>query len=65
MLRPDPPSRHDRRVRSARRPGRYLGPEDTSRPVDARMLLVKIALLEPTPLKLGQRVEVLSARLHA
>jgi HlyD family secretion protein len=38
--------------------GRHLRPEDTSRPVDTRVLLVKIALLEPTPLKLGQRVEV-------
>jgi HlyD family secretion protein len=38
--------------------GRHLRPEDTSRPVDTRVLLVKIALLEPTPLKLGQRVDV-------
>ncbi|MGP0065503.1 MAG: efflux RND transporter periplasmic adaptor subunit [Isosphaeraceae bacterium] len=38
--------------------GRHLRPEDTSRPVDTRVLLVKIALLEPTPLKLGQRIEV-------
>ncbi len=38
--------------------GRHLRPEDTSRPVDTRVLLVKIALLQPTPLKLGQRVEV-------
>lgn len=38
--------------------GRQLRPEDTSRPVDTRVLLVKIAMLEPTPLKLGQRVEV-------
>jgi HlyD family secretion protein len=38
--------------------GRNLRPEDTARPVDTRVLLVKIALLEPTPLKLGQRIEV-------
>lgn len=38
--------------------GRQLRPEDTGRPVDTRVLLVKVALLEPTPLKLGQRVEV-------
>jgi RND family efflux transporter MFP subunit len=38
--------------------GRHLRPEDTSRPVDTRVLLVKIALLDPSPLKLGQRIEV-------
>jgi RND family efflux transporter MFP subunit len=38
--------------------GRHLRPEDTARPVDTRVLLTKIALLEPTPLKLGQRIEV-------
>jgi HlyD family secretion protein len=38
--------------------GRHLRPEDTGRPVDTRVLLVKIALLVPTPLKLGQRIEV-------
>jgi multidrug efflux pump subunit AcrA (membrane-fusion protein) len=38
--------------------GRRLRPEDPSRPADTRILLVKIALLEPTPLKLGQRIEV-------
>ena len=38
--------------------GRQLRPEDTARPVDTRVLLVKIALLEPTPLKLGQRIEM-------
>ncbi len=43
--------------------GRHLRPEDTSRPVDTRVLLVKIALLEPTPLKLGQRIEVEIARI--
>ncbi len=42
--------------------GRNLRPEDTGRPVDVRVLLVKIALLEHTPLKLGQRVEVRIAR---
>lgn len=35
-----------------------LRPEDPSRPTDTRVLLVKIALLEKTPLKLGQRVQV-------
>ncbi len=38
--------------------GRHLRPEDTARPVDTRVLMVKIGLLEPTPLKLGQRIEV-------
>ena len=38
--------------------GRHLRPEDSGRPVDTRVLLVKIALLSPTPLKLGQRIEV-------
>ena len=38
--------------------GRKLRPEDPGRPVDARVLPVKIALTGPTPLKLGQRVEV-------
>ncbi|HZF10201.1 MAG TPA: efflux RND transporter periplasmic adaptor subunit [Thermoanaerobaculia bacterium] len=37
---------------------RRLKPQDPGRPSDTRVLLVKIALLEPTPLKLGQRVEV-------
>jgi HlyD family secretion protein len=37
---------------------RRLKPEDPGRPTDTRVLLVKIALQEPTPLKLGQRVEV-------
>ncbi len=37
---------------------RRLKPEDPGRPTDTRVLIVKIALLEPTPLKLGQRVEV-------
>jgi HlyD family secretion protein len=37
---------------------RRIQPEDPGRPTDTRVLLVKIALAEPTPLKLGQRVEV-------
>jgi HlyD family secretion protein len=37
---------------------RRLKPQDTSKPTDTRVLLVKIALDEATPLKLGQRVEV-------
>jgi len=37
---------------------RRLKPQDASKPIDTRVLLVKIALGEATPLKLGQRVEV-------
>jgi len=37
---------------------RRLKPQDPSKPIDTRVLLVKIAFSEPTPLKLGQRVEV-------
>jgi HlyD family secretion protein len=37
---------------------RRLKPEDPGRPTDTRVLLVKVALEESTPLKLGQRVEV-------
>lgn len=37
---------------------RRLKPQDPSKPIDTRVLLVKIALDEPAPLKLGQRVEV-------
>jgi len=37
---------------------RRLKPEDPGRPSDTRVLLVKVALLEPTPLRLGQRVEL-------
>ena len=37
---------------------RRLKPEDPGRPSDTRVLLVKIALQERTPLKLGQRVEL-------
>jgi HlyD family secretion protein len=35
-----------------------LQPRDPARPIDVRVLLVKIAVLEPTPLKLGQRAEI-------
>lgn len=42
---------------------RRLRPQDPSRPVDVRVLLVKVALQEATPLKLGQRVEVRIGRL--
>ena len=38
--------------------GRRLKPDDPGRPTDTRVLLVKIAFDQPTPLKLGQRVEV-------
>ena len=41
--------------------GRKLKPDDPGRPTDTRVLLVKIALDGPTPLKLGQRVEVMIA----
>jgi RND family efflux transporter MFP subunit len=37
---------------------RQMKPLDPSRPVDTRVLLVKIRLDEPLPLRLGQRVEV-------
>jgi HlyD family secretion protein len=37
---------------------RSLKPLDPSRPVDTRVLIVKVDLSEPVPLKLGQRVEV-------
>lgn len=40
---------------------RKLKPDDPGRPTDTRVLLVKIALDGPTPLKLGQRVEVVIA----
>jgi RND family efflux transporter MFP subunit len=41
---------------------RRLKPQDPGRPSDTRVLLVKIAVLEPVPVKLGQRVEVDVAR---
>lgn len=37
---------------------RQMRPQDPGRPQDTRVLRVKIALVEPTPLRLGQRVEV-------
>jgi RND family efflux transporter MFP subunit len=37
---------------------RGLQPRDPGRPTDTRVLRAKIALVEPTPLKLGQRVEL-------
>jgi len=37
---------------------RRLKPQDPSKPIDTRVLLVKIAFAQATPLKLGQRVEV-------
>lgn len=37
---------------------RRLKPQDTSKPIDTHVLLVKVAMAEPLPLKLGQRVEV-------
>jgi HlyD family secretion protein len=41
---------------------RTLKPNDTTKPTDTRVLLVKLALDERTPLKLGQRVEVTVAK---
>lgn len=41
---------------------RTLKPNDTTKPTDTRVLLVKLALDERTPLKLGQRVEVTVGR---
>jgi HlyD family secretion protein len=38
--------------------GRRLKPQDPGKPTDTRVLLVKIALQDPMPFKLGQRVEV-------
>jgi HlyD family secretion protein len=38
--------------------GRRTRPADPGRPIDVRVLPVKIALAEPSPLKLGQRIEV-------
>ncbi|MEO8380546.1 MAG: efflux RND transporter periplasmic adaptor subunit [Acidobacteriota bacterium] len=37
---------------------RRIKPQDPSKPIDTRVLLVKVAFAEPTPLKLGQRVDV-------
>lgn len=38
--------------------GRRLKPQDPARPSDTRVMLVKVALDEPVPFKLGQRVEL-------
>jgi RND family efflux transporter MFP subunit len=38
--------------------GRRLKPQDPGKPEDTRILLVKIAFQETTPLRLGQRVEI-------
>jgi HlyD family secretion protein len=35
-----------------------LKPQDPTKPIDTRVLLVKVAFAERTPLKLGQKVEV-------
>lgn len=37
---------------------RRLKPQDPGKPIDTRVLLVKVRFEEPTPLRLGQRVEV-------
>src|SRR5206468_698504 len=37
---------------------RTVRPDDPGRPSDTRVLLVKVALATPTPLKLGQKVEL-------
>jgi HlyD family secretion protein len=37
---------------------RQLRPQDPGRPTDSGVVLVKLALSDPTPLRLGQRVEV-------
>ena len=37
---------------------RRLKPQDPSKPIDTRVLLVKVAMNEATPLKLGQRVDI-------
>lgn len=37
---------------------RRLKPQDPSKPIDTRVLLVKVAMNETTPLKLGQRVDI-------
>jgi len=42
--------------------GRSIRPNDPAQPVDTRVLLVGITLLEKTPLKIGQRVDVQIAR---
>ena len=37
---------------------RHIKPEDPSRPTDIRVLAVKVAFAEPTPLKLGTTVDL-------
>jgi len=37
---------------------RRIKPQDPTKPIDTRVLLVKVAFGEPTPLKLGQRVQI-------
>jgi len=37
---------------------RRIKPQDPGRPSDTRVILVKIALSAPLPVKLGQRVEI-------
>jgi hypothetical protein len=37
---------------------RRIRPEDPGRPIDARVVPIKIALAESTPLKLRRRVEI-------
>ena len=37
---------------------RRLKPQDPSRPTDTRILAIKVAFAEPTPLKLGTTVEL-------
>jgi len=37
---------------------RKMKPQDPGKPSDTRVLLVKVALSQPTPLKLGRRVEI-------
>lgn len=37
---------------------RRIKPQDPTKPIDTRVLLVKVAFAEATPLKLGQRVQI-------
>jgi hypothetical protein len=37
---------------------RRLKPQDPARPTDTRVLAVKVAFLEPTPLRLGTTAEL-------
>ena len=37
---------------------RRIKPQDPSRPTDARVLAVKVAFAEPSPLKLGTTVDL-------